>query len=593
MTDTRLNLNQDDFLADARSKAARRTTMFTIDRVIWIVVATAVVILVAVPLAFSFDSAFHEETRFGLSPNYSLRALIDVYTSATYLSALWQALWLAFVVTLMSTVVGVAIAVLMARTNLKWKPVLELMVIMPLFLAPFTGLMAWIALGSAKTGFVNVAVVGLLAHFGITSGPLVNIWTWGGTAWVMFLFFMPFVYLFTVNSLRTMDGSLEEAARSAGANPVTVLLKITIPLSMPSILISALVVFMLTAETYTIPGTIGNFAGFDVLSWQIFLDTTGATLKQAHAASAATMLLLVAIACLMLQRFITRKSARFVTITGKGFRGRLLNLRRWQPAALAFVLLYVICATILPFAALVLNSFVSRSSAVITSDLFTLQHYQQFWREPGMRDAFLNTLVLALGAGGLCVAFGFIISLADVRRPGLLTRALAVVSAIPVAVPGLVYGIGLLWLFLKTPFYGTVWVLLFAYIAKFIPFGVVMSRGGLQQIHTDLENSARSSGASAFQAVRYITLPLMKMTLVSILFCVMLLCIKELSASAMLYTNRSQVLSVLTWHYMDSGNYQFAAALGVLQSVIMVGLVLITRFVFRVKLERTMGSGAA
>jgi iron(III) transport system permease protein len=112
-------------------------------------------------------------------------------------------------------------------------------------------------------------------------------------------------------------------------------------------------------------------------------------------------------------------------------------------------------------------------------------------------------------------------------------------------------------------------------------------------MHPDLESSARMSGATSLQSIRYITLPLMKLTLISALFCIMLLAIKELSASAMLYTKRSEVLSVLTWHYMDSGNYQFAAMLGVLQSAIMIAMVLLTRWVFGIRLEGAMGRGGA
>ena len=565
----------------------------TIDRCLWLLVAVAVCFIVIAPLGVSIDSAFRVETRFGLSDRHSLNAFINVYTSGEYLHALWQTVLLAGSVTVFSVIAGVAIAILVARCDIPWKSTIELLVVMPLFLAPFTGLMAWTALGSAKTGFLNSAWSALAGSFGYKAAPLVDIWTWWGAAWVMFLFFMPFVYLFTVNSMRTMDGALEEAARSAGATPLECLLKITIPLSAPSIMIAALVVFMLTSETYTIPGTIGNFAGFNVLSWQIFLDATGATIRQAHAASAATMLLLVAIAGLMVQRFITRKSSRYITISGKGFRGSLLKLRGWKWAALAFIGFYVACATLLPFAALILNSVLTRSTAVVTSDLLTLMHYERFFGADDFREAFFNTAFLSLFAGAICVLAGFIISFADVRRPGPASRMLALVSAIPVAVPGLVYGIGLLWLLLKTPLYGTIWVLLLVYIAKFVPFGVMMSRSGLQQMHPDLESSARMSGATSYQSIRFITLPLMRLTLISALFCIMLLAIKELSASAMLYTKRSEVLSVLTWHYMDSGNYQFAAMLGVLQSAIMVAMVLLTRWVFGIRLEGAMGRGGA
>jgi iron(III) transport system permease protein len=168
---------------------------------------------------------------------------------------------------------------------------------------------------------------------------------------------------------------------------------------------------------------------------------------------------------------------------------------------------------------------------------------------------------------------------------------LAFVGVLPVAVPGLVYGIGLLWTYIQTPLYGTIWILLLAYVAKFLPYGILVSRNGVLQIHRDLEQSARMSGATAAQALTHVTMPLMRVTLIAILFFVMIMSIKELSASILLYSQNSQVLSVLTWHYMDAGNYQFASAVGVVQSVMMIILVVVTRVLFRVKLETAIGKG--
>ena len=141
------------------------------------------------------------------------------------------------------------------------------------------------------------------------------------------------------------------------------------------------------------------------------------------------------------------------------------------------------------------------------------------------------------------------------------------------------------WTWLQTPLYGTVWILLIAYVAKFLPYGVVVSRTGLLQMHPELEESARVHGAGPFRTMAAITMPILKPTLMAILFFVMLMSIKELSASVLLYTQDSQVLSVLTWHYMDAGDYQFAAAIGIVQTLIMIGLVVIVRALFGVRLE--------
>ena len=286
---------------------------------LWALLFACVLAIAIVPLFFVVNTSFYGETQVGLSGLRSSQAFMDVYTTATYLGEMANALILAALVTLPSLIVGVALAVLVARTDLHGKAVWEMLIVLPLYLSPFTGLIAWIALGSAKTGFLNVAFRALLAPFTATPPTLFNVWTFGGVTLVMFLFFCPFVYLFTVGSLRAMDGSLEEAARTAGASPMQTILKITLPMSLPAILAAGLLVFILSAEYYAIPGIIGATAGFTVLPWQIFLDSTAFPVRRAHAAAAGTMLLIITILGVWLQRRLTSRSERFVSIGGKGF----------------------------------------------------------------------------------------------------------------------------------------------------------------------------------------------------------------------------------------------------------------------------------
>ncbi len=186
------------------------------------------------------------------------------------------------------------------------------------------------------------------------------------------------------------------------------------------------------------------------------------------------------------------------------------------------------------------------------------------------------------------MGLGSLISYLETRRSTLLARLVAFLGVLPIAVPGLVYGIGLLWTYLRTPLYGTVWILLLAYIAKFVPYAIMVSRTGILQLNRELEESARVSGAGPWRVLSRITAPILKPTLLSIFFFVMLMSIKELSASVLLYSERGPVLSVLTWSYMETGNFQFAAAIGIITSVIMVGLVVLTRLVFRVNIEKAM-----
>jgi len=560
----------------------------------WLLIALVVILIVLVPLVYTIDAAFYKETKIGLSSERSLQAVINVYTTWAYLETLWEAIRLAVIVTAFSLLLGVLMAMLVCRTDLPFKRTLETLIIMPLFLSPFTGLIAWIALGSEKTGFVNVvwrSVAGLVFD---NPPALANVWTYGGVVWVMTLFFAPFAYLFTAGSLRKVDSSLEEAARVAGASAWTTLARITLPVSLPAVFAAGLLIFILAAELYTIPGIIGTTAGFTTMPWKIYLDSTQFPVHRAHAAASGTILLLVTIVGVWMQRRVTRVSERYVTVSGKGFRGNPLKLGRIGTlSALGLIGFYILCADILPFGALILSSFMKFSSATITPEILTLDQYRDIFRIENVRTALFNTVALGLMSGAACLLIGFAISYAEIRSPGPATRSLAFLGVLPVAVPGLVFGIGLVWTYLQTPLYGSIWILLFAYVAKFLPYGILVSHSGILQIHSDLEASARMSGAGPIQAMTRITIPLIKPTLIAVFFFVMLMSIKELSASILLYSDRSQVLSVLTWHYMDAGNYQFAAAVGVVQTFLMLLLVIGTRAIFDVGLERALGKGGA
>ena len=551
---------------------------------------TAVVLALAViPLVYVFDAQFYKETRVGLSEERSLDAVKAVYASAEYLGYLANALILAALVTALSLLVGVVLALLVARTDLSHKSLWDTMITLPLYLSPFTGLMAWITLGSEKTGFINHFLRKILGVFIANPKPLVNIWSYGGVVFIMFLFFCPFVYLFTVGSLRSMNTSLEEAARMSGATAITGLRKITLPMCLPAILASGLLVFVLSVEMYTVPGIIGATVGFTTLPWKIFEDSTAIPVHRAHAAAGGCLLLFVTIAGVWLQNRLTHVSSRFVTVGGKGFQGRPIALGKYSWLAVGIIFLYVLLADILPFGALLIASFMRFSASMITPELFTTKHYVAFFTTQNMMAALWNTIFLAVLTGIICVLLGFVISLMDLRRPSPVTKSIAFLSILPVAVPGLVYGLGLLWTYLQTPLYGTIWILLLAHVAKMLPYGVIVSRSGLLQLHPELEESARMCGATPTRAIASIAAPLVKPTLIAILFFVMLNSIKELSASILLYSSNSHILSVLTWHYMDNGDYQYAAAIGIIQTAIMIGIVLITRMLFRARLEAAFG----
>ena len=207
------------------------------------------------------------------------------------------------------------------------------------------------------------------------------------------------------------------------------------------------------------------------------------------------MLILVTLIGLWLQHRLTRVSSRYISVSGKSYRSQPIRLGKLAWPAGALILLYVLAADVLPILALLMSSFMRYSAAHITPELFTTAHYVKFFSLTDMMAALWNTALLAVLSGLACVVLGVTITLSELRTRAVAWRALAFLATIPVAVPGMVFAIGLLWAYATLPIYGTIWVLLFAYVAKFLPYSVTISRASILQIHPDLENAARICGA--------------------------------------------------------------------------------------------------
>jgi iron(III) transport system permease protein len=558
-----------------------------------IVLAAIIFVLVIAPLLNVFDIAFHAESDLGLADERSIKAVIAVYATLEYVVPLLHTIVLAVLVTALALVVGVTLAVIVARTDIPFKPLWDILILIPLFLSPFTLLIAWITLAGPRTGFLNGIWQAILSPFMTRPADIVNLNSYTGIVWLLFLISCPLAYLFVIGTLRAMDASLEEASRSAGATPLRTIISITLPVCLPSILSAGLLIFVLTMETYTIPGVIGGTIGFTTLPWKMFEDTTSVPPRLAHAAAAGTMLLFITCAGVWLQRRITRFSNRYVTISGKGIRARPFHLGRWRPWLVGLLTAYAAATVMLPMIGLVVSSFLRFSAAIPTLNIMTTRHFVQIFTERASSAALPNTVKLAVASAVLCVVIGLLVSVLDVRRPRWWTKTLSVVGIMPIAVSGLIFGFGLLWAYIRTPLYGTMWILLLAYVARFLPYGIVMSRSALIQVDPALEESARMSGAGNLRILGTITLPLIKPSLIAILFLVMMQTVKEISASILLFTPQSQVLSTLAWQYVQAGGFQFAAAVGVVQTVMLIVLILATRFVFGLRLERTLGKEAA
>jgi iron(III) transport system permease protein len=477
----------------------------------------------------------------------------------------------------------VGLAWILGRTDVPFRRSLSILVSLPIFLSPFAGGVAWVLLGSERSGLLN----GVLRSVFGDGVPRIDIMTFTGLVFVMVLSFAPLAYLFTLGPMLNMDGSYEEASRLAGASILQTMRRITLPVVAPGILSAALMVFVLAAEMFSVPGLIGTAAGYRTLPFFIYQQTSASPPQWGSAAAAGLALLAVMLLGMVLQSRATRASSRFVTISGKGTRPAVVRLGRWRWVAVAVPALYVLVGVVLPAATLLLTTFLRYYTPMVTVDLLTLDNWARVLTSPGFRTAIANTVLVGSATPTVAVLVAFAVAYVRNRTVAPLRTVAETVGMLPIAVPGIVFGMGALWVYVGSPLYGTVWLLLVAYCARFLPHALRVIGSGMVQIDRGLEEAARVAGAGTVRAVSTITAPLLRTAVLSSWLLLLIYCTRELNVAIMVYTSDSRVIPVLMWGAMESGSYQAAAIIAIVESATILLVVALAAAVLRVNLFST------
>ena len=478
--------------------------------------------------------------------------------------------------TVLSVAVGGGLALLLVRFDTPGRALLGRLVTLPLYLTPLLTAMAWSWLGSPRGGLINLVARQLLGIDG-----LVNLHGAAGVIFVSSLAHAPLPFLLIGAALGGIDPSLEESARIHGASALEALRRVTVPLVLPATLGSALLVFVQAMGTFSVPAVLGMPGGFYVAGTEIYrlLDNYPPRVGQA---AAWGLLLLVATAGLVALQAVIIGRRSYVTVTGKAFRQHRLRAGRLRPLLAALAWAYVAVSVVLPIATLIWAALVN----FITIDphlmAFDLRHFRYvLFQYPKTYLALENSVILALAAAsGTCV-IGLCVGWVVIRTRSPFRAYLDQVSMFPLAVPSMVLALGLLWLYVNLkalPIYGTIGILLLAYITHSLPVGVRAASGAIRQLHAELEDAARITGANWRQMLRWVTFPLTRPTLIATWTLLFVLAMQEVSASILLYTSRTTVLSVAVFDLWEAGNVGAVAALGVLQlAVTFLALIVLVR----------------
>jgi iron(III) transport system permease protein len=475
--------------------------------------------------------------------------------------------------TLLAVAIGGALAFALVRIATPGRDVLARLVTLPLYITPLLTAIAWSWLGSPRGGLINLVARQVL---GVDS--LVDLHTWEGVIFVAALAYVPLPFLLIGAALRGMDPSLEESARVHGASKFAALRLVSLPLVLPAALGSLLLVLVQAMGLFSVPAVLGMPSGFYVAGTEIYRLLSNYPPRVGLAASWGVLLLVVTAALIWFQSVILSRRS-FVTVTGKAYRPRLVEIGAAGYLLAGLGWTYVAVAVILPVATLIWAALVNFITIDPNLMAFDFRHFSYVLFEyPKTYLALKNSLVLgAAAATGVCT-LGLAIGWVVVRARSPLRFYLDQVSMFPLAMPPMVLALGLLWLYVTLkalPIYGTLGILLLAYVAHYLPFGVRAGSAALRQLHPELEDAARMTGAGWGQTFRWIVVPLTRPTLIATWALVFVLAMQEVSASILLYTSRTVVLSVAVFDLWEAGNVNALAALSVFQLAITFLILLI------------------
>jgi iron(III) transport system permease protein len=476
---------------------------------------------------------------------------------------------------------AVALSWIVERTNVPLKSLIYATVLIPLAVPGMLEALAWIFLLDSNIGLLNIIIRSITGIEG--SGPF-NIYSLYGMILVQGIGMIPTAFLMISAAFRSMDPDLEEASRIFGRGILSTLARITVPLVRPAIFAATIYFFVSTIEAFEVPGVLGLTANVYVFSTRIYAAAhPNPGLPDYGTASTLSMLLLVLSAVLLwLYGRMTRRANKFATITGKGYRTANVDIGAWRFAALAGYLCYFILAVGLPFLILLwasLQVFYAPPSWSALSTV-TLDNYREVLGDANFYSALTNTLLMSVVTATATMFLVSMVAWIIVRVQGRGGKILDFLVFLPQAVPGLIIGLSVLFLYLSfpNPLYGTIWVIAIALVTKYMAFGSRTMNAGLIQIHPELEEAAQICGSSWMMTYRRVLFPLLLPAFVNGWIWVATHSMRELSAALMLGTPTNQVLSTMVWKHYQNGNFANAAVIGVILIVSLAAFIVAGRW---------------
>jgi iron(III) transport system permease protein len=532
-----------------------------------VVLAAILLVLIVPPALFLLDVSLHETQPDGSFGAFTLRFYRELFSERLFLPSVRNTVLYAFGSAVIGIVLGTLQALIVERTNTPCRKLAFFAAIISLGVPHILYVVAWLLL-LGRSGPVNEVIQFVL------QGPFeVNVYSIWGMSLIEGVGFVPFTFLLMSAVLRSMDASFEEAAIMAGASPLRAFWTVTLRMTTPALCALTMLGFVRAFESFEVPALVGLAGNINVLTTTIF-QAVHRTGMPSYGEAGAYSICLIGIVTVLLfwQSRLARYAHKYQTITGKGFRPRILDIGAWRHLTAAIIVALFLMVTVIPVAILTFTSL-QPFYVGVSVEAFgrsSLENYRVLLDTGEFRDSIVNTLILGTATATIVVPFTALCAWLVVRRvPG--AALLDHLATIPLIFPALILSVAFLDVFVNMPFpvYGTLVSVIIASSVRYMPYGMRYAYTGALQIHPDLEGAAMVSGASRAALFRRIVMPLLTASLVSSWLVVFLLSVQVVALPLLLVGPGSEVMAVTLFELWQNGQVTELASMGVIWITLM------------------------
>ncbi|WP_229266803.1 iron ABC transporter permease [Leptospira sp. severe_002] len=523
--------------------------------------AAVLVVLIVLPMSWLVYYAFTDKG--GLT----LQNFATLIHDPTFREPLVTTFILSTSTSLICCLVAAPMGWLVARTDMPLRRTVRLMVTASFVTPPFLGAIAWELLAAPNSGLLNKLA---RSAFGVAADEhVLNIYSFPGLIFVIACYTFPYVFVLVANALDRTPGDLEDASSILGGSAWETARRVTIPLVLPALLAGALVAFLQAMTLFGSPAILALPAGFHTMTtkiWSLFQYPP----KPELAAAASVPLLVLTVILLRAEKMVLGRRS-YAVLGGKNSDPRIIRLGNWRWVALGFCFFMLLNPVFLPYGALLNATFSKVASQPIWFNNFTFHNiYFVFFELSATKLALYNTFVLGLATATMGTILAVVISYLTTRQAVTGHKALGFLATAPVAIPGIVLGVGLFLSYTRPPFvlYGTLWILLIAFLTLSLPAAYQQMQSAFRAIHPELEDASRILGATRLRSLREITAPMLRTSVIATWCFVFVGTIRELSAAVMLFTSETKVISVLIFDLNESGDLAAISVLGIIMLVV-------------------------